>query len=165
MWRYSYIQNIAEDGEDSRGQHDAHDGIDHGRGGRLADCFGVAAAAQALVTAGYGDEHTIDRAVHHAHPEVVDVEPFLGKCIVFHGIKAEHPDADDEAAHDAHEVGIEHEQRGHGGKGEDAGHDEVVGRGHAERGECVDFLIDLHGPDDGGIGGAGAAREDDASNY
>ena len=53
---------------------------------------------------------------------------------VFHGIKAEYPDADDEAArdgHDAHEVGIEHEQRGHGGKGEDAGHDEVVGRGHA----------------------------------
>ena len=77
---------------------------------------------------------------------------FLGKCIVFHGIKAEYPDADDEAAHDAHEVGIEHEQRGHGGKGEDAGHDEVVGRGHAERGESVDFLIDLHGPDDGGIG-------------
>ena len=164
MWRYSYVQNIEEDGEDSRGQHDAHDGVDHGRGGRLADGFGVAAAAQALITAGYGDEHAVNRAVRHTHPEVVDVEPFLGKCVVFHRIKAEYPGADDEAAHDAHEVGVEHEQRRHGGEGEDAGHDEVVGRGHAERGEGVDFLIDLHGPDDGGIGGPGTARDDDAGH-
>ena len=81
-----------------------------------------------------------------------------------HQTDIQNPHPDHQAAQDAHDIGIEAQQRHHHGQGQHARqHQELHGR-QAEGLEGIDFLIDLHGAQLGGKSPAGAARHDDTGH-
>ena len=73
----------------------------------------------------------------------------------------EQPEADERAADDPHQVGIDGHQRHHDHQREGTGHDEVVDWIDTESFQCVDLLVDLHRADLCCERGAGTARHDD----
>jgi hypothetical protein len=76
-------------------------------------------------------------------------------------VDVQHEHTDDKAAENAHKIGVDAQKRHHEDQGDHARqHQELDGR-KAEGAQGVDFLVDLHGAELGGIGGAGATGHDD----
>ena len=79
--------------------------------------------------------------------------------------QVEHGGADDRAAEDAEQIGVEGEQRHHQDEREHARQHEELDRRDADGGQRVDLLVHLHRAELRGEGGAGAAGHDDGRHH
>ena len=116
-------------------------------------------------TAGQGDDDSVDRALDEPRGKIRDAQGEASFFQVFRQVQVEDRDSYGDAPEDAHEVGVEDEERHHQDQREHSRDHQKIDGGNSEGGESVDLFVHRHGSELGGEGRARAARHDDAGHH
>ena len=128
---------------------------------QLADARRVAFDVHAFIAADHADDVGEDRRLDKPYQEGVDRHRVVQLPYELRNRDAEIEIAHHRAADHGHDVGVEGEKRQGDDERDDARQDQDVDRVEADRLHRVDLLVDLHGTDLGGEGGARTPGHDD----
>src|ERR1700691_3046099 len=159
--RASDAEEREEDGEGGIEHDHQENGLDDGKRSMTADAFGAARDRQALVAADKRDTGAEERRLDDTEPEAPkrDRAPQLFR--EHRKGDAEIGPADEGAARDAHEIGVERQQRQGKDQRQKPRQNQQFDRIETQDADGVDFLVHHHGADLGGEGAARAAGEND----
>src|SRR5215471_16934238 len=149
----SEMEDIQDHGEDAVNDDDEDDRGDHGGGGGETDGGGASPRLHAAEAPHEGNEDAEHYALADPDEEAGQTHGVAGLLIVLGGAYSEHAHADDRAAEDPDEVGIDGKERHHQDQRQHPGKDEEFHRRDPHGGERVDLLIGRHRPELRGKGG------------
>src|SRR5579883_478100 len=153
------------DREEGISDDDQENRFDDGPGGEAPDAFGAARDPQPFIAAGEGDDAGEYRRFQHANPESPAGQRRAELAQERWNRDVEGAPRHQGAAEQAHNVGVEGDERQRQQQGEDARQDQDLDRVEAEDLHGVDLLIDLHRADLRREGAARAAGDDDGGEH